>query len=294
MLGRVTQRSIAHQALTNLQNSQARSAKLQEQITSGTTLSKGSDDSVRAAAALRLNEQIAVNGENTRNIADARLWNSTQEDALKGVADSLRRVRDLTVQAGNGALDAKGREAIATEIDSIKETIMGAANTQHQGRAVFAGTTNTTVAFAADYTAADNLQVFKRTVSPGVDMTVSIGGASVFGSGATSVFQELDELSGAIRSGATAGVTAGLGKIDTRISLNASAMATIGARDNQLDHAEDVNTNQLQYLTTQLEDVQGVDPAKAYLEFKQQDVAYQAALQVTAKTVQTSLLDFLR
>jgi flagellar hook-associated protein 3 FlgL len=71
-------------------------------------------------------------------------------------------------------------------------------------------------------------------------------------------------------------------------------MATIGARTNQLDHAEDVNTSQLQYLTSQLDDVQGVDPAKAYLEFTQQNVAYQAALQVTAKTVQATLLDFLR
>ena len=146
MIGRVTQRSIALNSLTNLQNAQSRTAKLQEQLSSGKSLSKGSDDSVRAAAALRLNDQIAGNTENDRNIADARAWNSTQENSLRGVADSLSYVRDLAVRAGNGTLDAKGRAALATEIDEAKKSILGAANTQHQGRAVFAGTTDTTVA----------------------------------------------------------------------------------------------------------------------------------------------------
>jgi flagellar hook-associated protein 3 FlgL len=301
MLGRVTQRSIATNALANLQNTQARTAKLQEQITSGTSLAKGSDDSVRAAAALRLNDQIAVNTENARNVNDARGWMTTQEPALQSTTNALQKVRDLTVQAGNGSLDANGRLAIAKQITEIKNTILGDANTQYQGRAVFAGTsasptaaTSSTDAFGVTtYEWTGNTDKIERTISPGVKMTVNADGSDVYG-GATTLFAELDTLAQNITAGNTAVFTASLTTIDGRISKATNQMAIIGARTNQLDHAEEVNTNQLQYLSAQLDDVQGVDPAKAYLEFTQQNLAYQAALQVTAKTVQTTLMDFLR
>ena len=296
MIGRVTQRSIALNSLTNLQNAQSRTAKLQEQLSSGKSLSKGSDDSVRAAAALRLNDQIAGNDENGRNIADARAWNSTQENALNGVADRLSYVRGLAVRAGNATLDGKGRAAIVAEIGEAKRAILGAANTQYQGRAVFAGTRDTTVAYVdGTWAAADDGGAVTRTVSPGVEMTVNVNGRQVFGDGTpNSVFAELDALSAAVTGGDSAGIGTALTKLDTRINLNATAMATIGARDNQLDHAEEVNANHRQYLQTQLDDVEGVDLAKTFVEFKLQGAAYEPALQATAKTIQPTLLDFLR
>ncbi|WP_432562021.1 flagellar hook-associated protein FlgL [Kineococcus sp. SYSU DK003] len=299
----MTQRSIAMNSLTNLQNMQARSAQLREQITSGTSLSKGSDDSVRAAAALRLNDQVAVNTQNSRNLTEARAWMTTQEPALQSTTDALQRVRDLTVQAGNGALDDKGRAAIAAEIRELKNTILGDANTQYQGRAVFAGTSAAEQAYDPEgYATTDDtgvlagkqIGIVTRTISPGVEMQVNISGKAVYGSGDDSVFKELDVLAENISLGKVADATAALATIDKRINLATTAMATIGAKTNQLDHAEEVNTNQLQYLTTQLEDVSGVDTAKAYMEITAQSVAYQAALQVTAKTIQSSLVDFLR
>ncbi|MBB2899684.1 flagellar hook-associated protein 3 FlgL [Kineococcus radiotolerans] len=294
----MTQRSIATNALTNLQNTQTRMAKLQEQITSGNSLPKGSEDSVRAAAALRLNDQIAVNTENGRNLDEARAWMTTQEPALQSTTNALQKVRALTVQAGNGALDETGRKAIAAEILALKETILGDANTPYQGRAVFGGTTAGTAAYGAapTYTYAGDANPVERTISPGVKMTVNILGESVYGAatpGGDSLFAQLDKLAADI-TGGTLGANVTLGDLDKRITGATNAMAVIGARTNQLDHAEEVNANQLAYLEAQLNDVQGVDPAKAYVEFTQQNVAYQAALQVTAKTVQTSLLDFLR
>jgi flagellar hook-associated protein 3 FlgL len=207
-------------------------------------------------------------------------------------------VRDLTVQAGNGSTDSKGLAAIAAEIIEIKNTILGNANTQYQGRAVFAGTSATETAFAstAPYAYAGDTGTVERTISPGVTMAVNIQGQDVYGAatvGGDTLFAQLDKLAANISAGQV-GTDVTLGDIDSRINATTTAMARIGAKTNQLDHAEDVNTNQLQYLETQLQDVSGVDTAKAYLEITAQSVAYQAALQVTAKTVQTSLVDFLR
>ncbi|WP_432519369.1 flagellar hook-associated protein FlgL [Kineococcus sp. SYSU DK006] len=295
MLGRVTQRSIATSSLTNLQNAQARTAKLQEQLSSGKTLSKGSDDSVRAAAALRLNDQVAVSAEHERNVIDARGWTSVQEGALDAVVDALQSAHARLVQAGNGALDAKGRAAIAAELAEVKNTVLGKANTQHQGRAVFAGTTDADVAFdPTSYATKDDGGAVRRTVAPGVAMTVNINGSTVFGDGATSLFKELDDLVAAVTGNDTAAMAEGLTTLQGRIHKATSAMATIGARDNQLTLAEDANRAQGAFLTQQLDDVEGLDMAKAFVDFNLQNVAYQAALASTAKVIQPTLMDFLR
>lgn len=305
MLGRVTQRSIALNSLTNLQNAQSRTAKLQEQMTSQSSLSKGSDDSVRAAAALRLNDQIAVNSEYSRNVSDAQAWMTTQEGALDNTVNALQKVRDLTVQAGNGSLNATGLKAIADQIREIKNTVLGDSNTQYQGRAVFAGTANETVAYGPRTTAgvteayhsADDQQAVLRTVSAGVPMQVNVNGDTVYGptAGMTdSLFAQLDTLADDIEAGKGGAGTVTVGTLDRRISLATGAMAKIGAKTNQLDQAEETNAAQLEYLQNQLEDVSGIDVAKTYLEFNMQNVAYQAALQATAKVIQPTLLDFLR
>ena len=47
-------------------------------------------------------------------------------------------------------------------------------------------------------------------------------------------------------------------------------------------------------LKASLSDVEDIDYAQAIIEVKSQEMAFQAALSVTAKVIQPTLLDFLR
>ncbi|WP_432491153.1 flagellar hook-associated protein FlgL [Kineococcus auxinigenes] len=304
MLGRVTQRSIALNSLTNLQAAQARSSKLQEQLTSGKAYAKPSDNPVAAGNALRLHEQVAVNTEHARNIGDAQAWMTTQENALDGALSAVQKVRDLTVQAAStGSNDSRARAAIASQLQEIKGQLLSSANTTHMGRAVFAGTSTATEAYTevrdgagvvTGYTANDDLKAVTRAVAPGVEVQVNLSGAEVFGTGADSVFTEIDDLITAVNGTDGAAISGKLSVIDDRMGKVLNGLATIGARVNQLDALQEAGTTRADFLAAQLDEVEGVDLAKTFVEYNLQSTAYQAALQSTAKVIQPTLLDFLR
>ncbi len=54
----------------------------------------------------------------------------------------MRRVKDLTVLAGNGSLNQSGKDAIAAELDSLNKDLVSIANSQHLGRNIFAGSSD--------------------------------------------------------------------------------------------------------------------------------------------------------
>ncbi|WP_432545912.1 flagellar hook-associated protein FlgL [Kineococcus sp. SYSU DK004] len=299
MIGRVTQRSMALNSLTNLQATKARSAQLQEQLTSGTKLAKGSDDPVAAAAALRYRDQLATNAQHARNIQDASAWLTTQENALTDATKAVQRINALTVQAANtGSVDVNGRTAITAELKELKEQLRAAAGTTYQGRPVFAGAkviadgTDLYSEAGGAYTYNGDEAPLKRTVAPGLELAVNVPATKVFGSDAQNVFGEIDALIATIEGGGNAGTH--LGTVQARLTSITTGLGTIGALTNKLEAAKEVNQTRADTLTTALDDVEGVDLAKTLVEFNLQNTAYQAALQATAKVIQPTLLDFLR
>jgi flagellar hook-associated protein 3 FlgL len=73
-----------------------------------------------------------------------------------------------------------------------------------------------------------------------------------------------------------------------------SALADVGTRTNRLDRAAQSAKDAVLELTSSLSEIENVDLARATMDLKMQEVAYQAALASTARLVQPSLADFLR
>jgi flagellar hook-associated protein 3 FlgL len=82
--------------------------------------------------------------------------------------------------------------------------------------------------------------------------------------------------------------------LDTRIEGIENAQASIGARTRRLETMKDRNDTDGITLKQSLSQVEDADLAQVTLELQMQQVAYQAALQATAKVIQPSLVDFLR
>lgn len=79
-------------------------------------------------------EQASNNGRDAVNLAQ------TAEGALNSVSEDLGRIRELAVQAGNGALSADDRGIIQDEINELKSSIGDAlTNTEFNSIKVFDG-----------------------------------------------------------------------------------------------------------------------------------------------------------
>ena len=290
---RVTQHSIARRTTSNMQATLARLQEVQEQISSNKRITKVSDDPVSASAALSLRNDVDRNGQIDRNITDAQAWLNTADDTLNSVVTQIHRARDLSIQAQNGALSQTERDAIATELDKIRDTMIGLANTQYAGRSIFAGTANT-AAYDTSGNFLGSAGVVERTVAPGERVQINVTGDAAFGSAGNDLFTAVNGLATAVRAGNSNNIDTAVTSLDARTTNLQSKLADIGARTRRIETMKDRNDSNGITLKQDLSAAEDLDMPKAILEMQLRSVAYQAALQTTAKVIQPTLVDFLR
>ncbi len=293
MLTRITQRTVGAQSLANLQANLARMQTAQEQVSSGRRVNRPSDSPVDAVAAMRYRGQLDRSDQYQRNISDGVGWLSTADSALTAINDQLGRVRELVLRGMNASLDAAAREAIAVEVDQLRESIIGLANTSYLGRPVFGGTAATPVAFGSDGSFQGDEGLVSRSIGPGVTVPVNLRGPAVFGDDATGLFATLGKLSADLRTDPSS-LRTDLGVLDVRTRSVRDNLAEVGARVRRLEVAETRRADDHLGIRQGLSDVEDVDLPAAMLDLKMHELAYQSALAVTARVIQPSLADFLR
>jgi len=288
-------------AQRNLQENMATMSKLQEQASSLKAINRPSDDPTAAAAALSVRAEARAVNQYSRNADNGNDWLTTVDSALSAATDIMNRVRDLTVQGGNGTLTPAAKESIAVELDGLKDDLLGIANTAYLGRTVFAGNSDTGTAFmtgvdaggAVTYTStAAAGSVVTRRIGPDSTVRVDADGGAVFGSGADSIFSLIDTIASNLRDGTP--VTDHLETLDDRLNTIIGQRSEVGARQARMERAQGTLLEQSGALESQRSGLEDVDLATVIVDLKLQEVTYQSALAVTARVLQPTLMDFLR
>ena len=294
-IGRVTQTMMSQQALTGLQSGLKRVSDVQEQLSTGRIINRPSDDPLGAAAAMRVRSSLADQQQYARNAGDGLGWLEQIDGSLMSVTDQVRRGRELALEGANsGALGPQAREAMAVEVDQIREGLINTANATYLGRPVFGGITNQATAYDAAGTFTGVLGAVTRTVADGVQVRVDVDGPAAFGPQGDSVFDHLAALSTALRAGDQVGISTAVDDLGADAARIDSVHADVGTRTNRVEQnktaAEDAHFS----LTSSLSEIENTDLAKATVDLQLQQVAYQAALAATARVIQPSLQEFLR
>jgi flagellar hook-associated protein 3 FlgL len=265
---------------------------LQNQSSSGQAISKPSDNPSGMALSLALQSQQSANTQYAANATDGQNWLTSVDGALTSATTALQQVRNLTLSAANATQSTTSQNAIVSQLESLKGELMSAANTTYLGRPVFAGNSDSGAAFNSDYSYNGTPgQTVTRTISPDTTVSVSGDGAATFGTGSNSVFALIDSIVGDIQSGSD--VTGQIANIDSALSAVSSQTALVGANYNVVQAGQAVLTTQASTLTTQRSDVDSVDITKTVIALQSQQVAYQAALDVTSKALQPTLISLL-
>ncbi|HEY8532333.1 MAG TPA: flagellar hook-associated protein FlgL [Micromonospora sp.] len=292
---RVTQQSIAARVLAGLQNNLDRIGTLQEQLSSGRVINRPSDSPTGTVSAMQLRSERRIIQQYVRNADDGLGWLNTLDSTLTTISSQLNRVRDLTLQAmstGAAASD-EAREALAVEVDNIREALIALANSRYLDRPVFGGTTPNSVAYEMDGTyVGDNGQVW-RTIADGTKIRVDVTGPEVFGTGPTQLFAVLSSIADNMRHNPAA-LGGDLDNLDQAITRIRTHLSDVGARANRVTNMRQIAEDRLLTLDTQLSEVESVDLPWTIMQLSLQEVAYQAALAASARVVQPSLLNFLR
>ena len=295
---RITQQSSLSAMRADLSGVSSRLFDIQRQVASGKTLERASDAPSAALESLRYRRSLRTFDQYERNLSDAANWLGAADTAFSAIDDRLNRVQDLTIQADNGSLGPAARTAIATELRSIADEMVGLMNSNHLGRPLFAGTAGGAEAYDTSGNYLGDAGVVERTVSTGSTFQVNATGPEVFGVSdpgdpingniVEMVRQIADDVdAGVVVNGALDNISAAQSRVHT-------TQATFGARLMSIEKLESRNDETITGVRSSLSKTEDVDLTEAILELKSQEAAYTAALNISGRLLSQSLLDFIR
>ncbi len=271
----------------------------QQKVASGKTLTRWSDDPAAASAAERYRAEEADWTTYQRSGNDALAWLGTADGALQSMSGIMTRVKQLAVSAASGSLTAASREAIAGEVEQMRNQLRDLGNTTHLGRSLFGGFASSALtngAGGAVSYSGDGGQV-QRQISPTITVAVNVDARDLFGFNAGAgqdVFSQLTDLATATRSGNTAGVATAQTALDSRHGDLLKGLSQIGAVANRVAMAQSTGSAALQDLAERRSNVEDVDLADAVVRLSSAQAGYTAALGAASRANLPSLADFLR
>jgi flagellar hook-associated protein 3 FlgL len=292
--------------LAGLQSNLGRLAKVQEQLSSGRTINRPSDSPAGTVAAMQFRSEASAAEQHVRNGEDGQGWLASIDGRLQ---DMSTKVIEAQVLANQGLSTGTGspqvREALASQVDGIRASLLADANATYLGRPVFGGVTSGSVAYNPDGSYAGTTPppvgslappAVVRKVGPGTELRVDITGPEAFdlpSDPARNLFTVLEDISASLRDNSV-----GLGPLVTDLKALHNSMlagaADVGSRALQVDRALQVAKDSVVSLTNSLTEVESTDVPAAIVEMKLAEMSYQAALAATSRAIQPSLADWLR
>jgi flagellar hook-associated protein 3 FlgL len=310
MVGRVTQGTMTNQLLRNINSNLRTMQTIQEQMSTGRTINRPSDDPVGITYSLRYRSDLSINDRYQSNVDSASSWLDFNDTMMSQVSDVMKRMKELAVQGSNGTNPQVAMNNIADEIEQLKAQLVDISNSQFKGKYVFNGQFTDKIPYDSSVdpkkVVTDNGNI-DYLINAGVKLNVNLTGNNVFGypppglPGVTApkyeednIFHVADQLIASLRAGDQSGVNDQLANLESRMDKVLNQQAEVGARVNRIELMEqrlkDLSFN-LETLQSKTEDA---DLGELIIKAKVNENVYQASLSVGSKIIVPSLVDFLR
>jgi flagellar hook-associated protein 3 FlgL len=299
---RITQSMLASNSLRHLSNSYLKMGKYQDQLATGKKITKPSDDPVVAMKGMFYRSDLVGVEQYKRNLSEVHLWMDNSEAGLEQANSALQRIRELVVQGQNGTLSPSDRQAVAVEVEQLKQDLVKTANTQVAGRYIFHGTDvlnppviqeepplmATNITDPAQLSTINNYQV---EVSKGVYLKANVNPGNIF---SQELFDTVGDIETALENNDPKDLSGLLEKLDNAMDSMSAERSELGARSNRLDMVE-TRIGQQEVLANQvLSDNEDADIEKVIMDMTTQESVHRAALSVGSRIIQPTLMDFLR
>ncbi len=304
---RIATASAFDRSLEGMNRQREQATKLQDQLSSGTRITRLSDDPSAAAGAERARASIARLDVEKRMVDYAQQMLGLADGALSSSSDVLQSARDTLLQAGNATLAPADRAALAAQLQAAHDELLALANrSDGAGNFLFGGQGASSAPFVAGTQVTYAAQAGEQTLPTDPSVPMSLDGRETFmnlpapgGSGTQSIFRTLEDAIAALKApGATqAGVSAAMKTavtgVDAAIDRVSAKRAQVGEYGKAIDARRDlIDSGQLEaraWMSSQSD----VDFAQAISDLSNVQTSLNASMQSYARIARTSLLDYL-
>jgi flagellar hook-associated protein 3 FlgL len=291
----------SYQTLLDMQRTKSQMADLTQQLSSGNRLTQLGTDPTASALVLDFQNSINKNNAYVDQMNSATSYLSMAETTLSSANDSITRLLEIGQQGMSDTTSASGRASIASEVDGIKSSLLALANTQSQGKYIFAGTQTTTQPFTATATGATysgDANSINLNVTQSTTVTTNLPGDTVFfgagGQGSnTDLFTQVTNLKTGLNNNDSAAIQTAYTNLQNILGTINSQMTDLGGRQSMLSQLKDNTQNYNLSLQTIQGSYQDVDYPTVVTEYTKAQTAQQASLSVMAQTNKLNLFDYL-
>ena len=284
--------------------SQQRLSGVQAELATGKKYLSASDAPDKNSAIQRLSSLLSQQDVHQKNLESVNQRLQTQETALRTSSNLLIRLRELATQFANSTYTPIQRKSAATEVQGIRDQLLGLANAKDaNGKSVFAGSLTGQNAFSAAGVYQGNQANLEVEVGESYQLQTPRSGSDVFTSvtrqqgsqpaQAIGFFQALDDFTDALKNSDIDAIRMSISEADQLHQGVTSALAQIGVR---LKDAQDqgvmLNEQNLRLKTLQSE-LQDVDYAEAITRMQKEMMGLQAAQSSFSQISRLSLFNYM-
>lgn len=190
-----------------------------EKLASGKAINSAKDDAAGLAIADRMNSQVRSLNAAAKNANDAISMVQTAESGLSESSSALQRMRELSVQAGNGIYNAGDRNALNKEFSQLQQQIDSiATDTNFNGQSLLDGSLSSGAQFQVG---SESGQTVTLALDSAAAVDLGVDGLSIDTSeGASEAMGAIDD--------ALATVTSMQGDLGATQTSLESSIATLG------------------------------------------------------------------
>ena len=275
---------------------------ISQQMASGKRMIKPSDDPLGAVKLMAIQAEQASLKQFDKNIENARRHLSGAETYITSINAHLDKLRDLTLEAGNGTLNPAGRKAIALEMESVKDSLLATVNSKgSNGKYLFSGSEVAKPAIAGpdpitgDYSYAGDNRERQVTIASGVKMAANVNADATFFDGGKDFFKDLDGYIEKLNldTESSADRKAMLATVDSSAATNLQLLTIVGTRLSEIMQTKDTNADIRLYSKNLQLSLEQLDYGTASFELAQAELALKTTQMVYVKASKLSLFNVM-
>lgn len=302
---RITNSMISYNFLSSLNKSLEKTSKLQTQLADGKALHAPSDDPVKVVRSLRFSSSMELNNQYTQNAQDALSWMETSDDNMQDLSAIMINIKELVVQGTTGTNPQSAVQAIGEAVDNLINQMISIGNSQLGGRYIFGGQNDQTAPFTRvgdliTYNGNDlkiSMPIHPGDATPSQD-GVNLTGEDVFGVGGLEILDNLIEIKGHLMGGTATDqqwlTDNALTKIDAGHDQMLQSHTALGTRMSMYEMAKTMLESSNTIIAGDQANNDLIDVSKGIMDYKNAENVYKTALQIGARIMPMSLVDFLR
>ena len=229
--------------------------------------------------------------ENCKKVQDNL---SNTEVYVDSVEEIMVRAKEIAIAATNDSLSQSDHDTFVNEVNQLQESLLDLANTQVDGKYIFAGYDDQSQPFSGtpvSYNGTADKQMIE-VGSGGITVAKNVTGDELFMS-PVDLFAVLDDLAAALTSGNTTTISSQLTSLEAAADQVRTQQSLLGNSNARMDDLIAMHESSLLMVQSTLSRHQDADLTEVLSDISKMELSLEATMQVTSRVSNLSLLNYL-